>query len=95
MSVDQVFVTWSLMSIQGIRRLLESITAAKASTSKMFFAHWLLGLLFYLAMGLAVWVEGAGKHALKLPRNFCSMLSRITYTADLLTFASIWQKLYG
>ena len=63
MSVDQVFLTWFLMSVQGIRRLLESITNAKASASKMFFAHWLLGLVFYLAMGVAVWVEGAGQHA--------------------------------
>lgn len=59
MSVDQVMLVWTLMGIQGIRRLLESFTSTK-STSKMFFAHWVLGIVFYLAMGVATWIEGIG-----------------------------------
>lgn len=48
------------MSVQGIRRFLESLVDAKASASKMFFAHWLLGLMFYVVMGVAIWIDGAG-----------------------------------
>ena len=33
----------------------------KPSTSKMWFVHWLLGIAFYLAVGVSVWIEGAGK----------------------------------
>lgn len=65
MSVDQVIWAWSLMSVQGIRRFLESLADAKASTSQMFLAHWLLGLAFYLLMGVAIWIEGAGEDTLK------------------------------
>ncbi|MCJ1271247.1 Steroid 5 alpha-reductase 3 [Lobaria immixta] len=60
MSVDQVIWAWSLMSVQGIRRFLESLADAKASASKMFLAHWLLGLTFYVVMGIAIWIDGAG-----------------------------------
>ena len=58
MSVDQVALTWALMTVQGVRRLLESIMFTKASSSHMWFAHWLLGITFYLAFGIALWVEG-------------------------------------
>ena len=27
----------------------------------MWFVHWLLGIAFYLAVGVSVWIEGAGK----------------------------------
>lgn len=59
MSIDQIALAWALMTVQGIRRLLESIVFCKASASKMWFAHWLLGVTFYLAFGIAVWIEGA------------------------------------
>ena len=61
MTIDQIALTWSLMSIQGVRRLLESSMLAKPSTSKMWFVHWLLGIAFYLAVGVSVLIEGAGK----------------------------------
>lgn len=60
MSTDQLALVWSLMTLQAVRRLWESIQTAKPSTSKMFLAHWLMGLIFYLCMGIAIWVEGAG-----------------------------------
>ncbi len=61
MSIDQVFLTWSLMFIQGVRRLVESTILAKPSASKMWLVHWLLGITFYLAVGASVWIEGSGK----------------------------------
>lgn len=60
MSMNQIVLTWSLMAAQGVRRLIESITLGKASASKMWFVHWILGTVFYVAMSVAVWIEGAG-----------------------------------
>lgn len=58
MTVDQVALTWNLMTIQGIRRLFESSMLGKSSASKMWFTHWLLGIAFYLSFGVALWIEG-------------------------------------
>lgn len=63
MSADQTILAWALLSVQGTRRLLESMTTRVQSKSKMFIAHWLLGIVFYLAMGVAVWIEGIGIEA--------------------------------
>lgn len=60
MTVDQVVLTWSLVTVQGIRRLLETSFPVKSSRSKMWFVHWLLGIAFYLALGVSCWIEGAG-----------------------------------
>ena len=60
MTIDQVVLTWSLVTIQGVRRLLETSLLGRSSVSTMWFAHWLLGIAFYLALGVACWIEGAG-----------------------------------
>lgn len=62
MSTDQLALVWSLMTLQAVRRLWESTMVAKPSASKMFLAHWLLGLAFYLGIGIAIWIEGIGTH---------------------------------
>ncbi|KAK0647648.1 Polyprenol reductase 2 [Lasiodiplodia hormozganensis] len=59
MSVAQVQLAWLLMLVQGSRRLYESAALSRPSSSKMWITHWLLGLLFYGAMSIAIWVEGA------------------------------------
>ncbi|KAJ5764211.1 hypothetical protein N7533_002892 [Penicillium manginii] len=59
MSLSQVLVCWILLAMQGSRRLWESSSFAKPSTSKMWFVHWILGLGFYLAAGVAIWIEGS------------------------------------
>ena len=61
MSMNQVALTWFLMTAQGSRRLGESVTVGKATASKMWFVHWVLGIAFYTAMGISVWIEGAGR----------------------------------
>lgn len=66
MSMNQIALLWSLMLIQGIRRLVESVFVMKTSASSMWFLHYLLGIGYYLMMGVAVWIEGAGK----LPLSF-------------------------
>ncbi|GAQ11245.1 hypothetical protein ALT_8566 [Aspergillus lentulus] len=58
MSIHQVLLCWALMLVQGIRRLHESRIFFKPSSSRMWFVHWLLGLAFYLAATVAIWIEG-------------------------------------
>lgn len=58
MSFNQLVLCWTLLSIQGSRRLYESIIFVKPSQSQMWVGHYLLGLLHYMAMGIAIWIEG-------------------------------------
>jgi 3-oxo-5-alpha-steroid 4-dehydrogenase 3 len=52
-----VRVVWLLMLLQGVRRLSESYAYTSSSKSQMWFVHWIIGLLFYFATGIAVWIE--------------------------------------
>jgi 3-oxo-5-alpha-steroid 4-dehydrogenase 3 len=58
MTANQVLLAWALMSIQGSRRLYESITLTKPSKSKMWVGLWAIGIAYYIAMGISVWIEG-------------------------------------
>ena len=64
MSFEQVKITWLMMFAQGLRRLCECLylygpskSEPQRSTSKMQAWIWVLGLGFYAAMSVAVWVE--------------------------------------
>ncbi|KAK9423052.1 hypothetical protein SUNI508_04346 [Seiridium unicorne] len=59
MTVQQVQLAWLLMALQGVRRLYESLFVMRASSSKMWIVHWLLGCAYYLCIGIAVWIEGS------------------------------------
>ncbi len=61
MTIDQIFLAWLLMTIQGTRRLSESITFTKPSQSRMWFGLWVLGIAYYVFMGISVWIEGIGE----------------------------------
>jgi len=61
MTVNQVVLAWSFMALQGTRRLYECITLTKPSQSKMWFGIWLLGIAYYIFMGISVWIEGIGE----------------------------------
>ncbi len=65
MTVNQVFLAWLFMAIQGSRRLCECITLTKPSKSKMWIGLWLIGLGYYFAMGISVWIEGIGTFLLR------------------------------
>jgi 3-oxo-5-alpha-steroid 4-dehydrogenase 3 len=54
-------VVWALMLLQGVRRMLESYAYTSTSKSTMWFAHWILGLVFYITMNIAIWIEGLDK----------------------------------
>lgn len=58
MSLDQVALCWLLLACQGTRRLWECATLTKASRSRMWVFHWLAGVLFYISVGISVWIEG-------------------------------------
>lgn len=48
---------WALMLLQGVRRMLESYAYTSTSKSTMWFAHWIMGLAFYLTVNIAIWLE--------------------------------------
>lgn len=59
MTVNQAALVWCFMTLQGIRRLYESIVLAKSSQSKMWVGLWLVGMAFYTFIGISIWIEGA------------------------------------
>ncbi|KAF7547988.1 hypothetical protein G7046_g8831 [Stylonectria norvegica] len=59
MELGQVFVVWTLMALQGSRRLYESLYVSKPGSSPMWVVHWALGLLYYTTMSISVWIEGS------------------------------------
>ncbi|KAH8422696.1 putative 3-oxo-5-alpha-steroid 4-dehydrogenase [Aspergillus melleus] len=60
MSLNQILLCWALMLVQGIRRLVECLALSKPSSSQMWFGHWLVGIAFYVAVSVAIWIEGTG-----------------------------------
>ncbi|KAF4991885.1 hypothetical protein FGRMN_7533 [Fusarium graminum] len=59
MSLEQVFVAWLLMALQGSRRLYESLYVSKPGSSPMWFVHWALGVSFYIMMSVTIWIGGS------------------------------------
>lgn len=60
MTANQVLLAWLLMAFQGTRRLYESLALSKRSQSEMWIGVWALGIAYYIAIGIAVWIEGIG-----------------------------------
>jgi 3-oxo-5-alpha-steroid 4-dehydrogenase 3 len=58
MSREQIVLVWSLVTIQGLRRLWETVTLTKSFVSTMPVAHYVVGILYYLALGVGIWIEG-------------------------------------
>jgi 3-oxo-5-alpha-steroid 4-dehydrogenase 3 len=58
-SIDRVYLAWACLLVQGIRRYYETVYVSKASHSKMWVGHYVLGILYYAATGVAMWAEGA------------------------------------
>jgi 3-oxo-5-alpha-steroid 4-dehydrogenase 3 / polyprenol reductase len=80
MEISQVFVAWLLMALQGTRRLYESMFVSKMGSSPMSFVHWALGICYYSAMGVSVWVEGSSK---TFPWFFCVCFAKRLYSRRL------------
>ena len=101
MSMNQIFLLWSFMLLQGIRRLFESIYVTKTSASKMWIFHYVLGLGFYMVMSVAVWIEGAGRPGLPFPAQILKQkgsfsrtkLTKFVLSGTLLATEAPWQDL--
>lgn len=65
MSTDQVLLVWSLFVLQGLRRLVETLLFSKSTTSTLWILHWVVGIAFYTAMNLAIWVEGIREYRVR------------------------------
>lgn len=59
--ITGTLVAWLLMSSQGARRLSECLFVLKPGSSRMWFVHWALGLVYYTALGISVWIQGSGE----------------------------------
>ncbi|GJN68994.1 3-oxo-5-alpha-steroid 4-dehydrogenase [Purpureocillium lilacinum] len=59
MELGRVFFAWLMMALQGTRRLYECFFVVKPGRSPMLFAHWALGIAFYTAMSISVWIHGS------------------------------------
>ncbi|WYZ40459.1 hypothetical protein EsH8_IV_000800 [Colletotrichum jinshuiense] len=75
MSLEQTALVWTLMALQGARRLYECLAVMKPGSSKMWFVHWLLGLGFYLCMSVSVWVDGSASLRKTTGSNLGSLMS--------------------
>lgn len=61
MGLGQVVLAWGMLTAQGARRLYECWVVMRPSASQMLGVHWVLSVLVYLGMSMAVWIEGSGK----------------------------------
>lgn len=57
MASSQAHLCLILMVLQASRRLYECLVLSRSSQSQMWIAHWALGLAFYGAVNMAVWIE--------------------------------------
>lgn len=76
MSLEQVFVAWLFMALQGSRRLYESLCVSKLGSSPMWFVHWALGLGYYTAMSVSVWIEGSSMSPISKKTRFSKLTRR-------------------
>lgn len=59
MSWEQTVLAWGMLYVQGVRRLYECYFIMRPSKSEMWFVHYIMGMCFYVGIGLAVWIEGS------------------------------------
>jgi 3-oxo-5-alpha-steroid 4-dehydrogenase 3 len=57
----RVSILWLLMFAQGCRRLYESFAYDKESKSQMWVGHWIMGIGFYLAVNVALWIDATSE----------------------------------
>ena len=67
MTFTQLQTTWVMLLIQSGRRLYECLDLPSSSESQMFVGHWAMGMAFYAATSVAVWIEGIRKSNLAHP----------------------------
>ncbi|KAK4190106.1 hypothetical protein QBC35DRAFT_378764 [Podospora australis] len=91
-TILQVAVGWTMMFLQGTRRVYEHAVIIKpSSTSTMWVVHWLLGLFFYLAISVSIWVEGSGAIMNKTATTAQTELIKIMVAVPAFLFAWVNQ----
>jgi 3-oxo-5-alpha-steroid 4-dehydrogenase 3 len=54
-------ILWLLIFAQGCRRLYESSAYDKRSKSQMWVGHWVMGIGFYMAVNIALWIDSTSE----------------------------------
>ncbi|CAK7213754.1 hypothetical protein SCUCBS95973_001906 [Sporothrix curviconia] len=81
MALLQVYVAFGLEALQTGRRLYEYICVFKPSKANMNIAHFLLGLMYYAIMSVAVWVEGS-QAIVSMKQHDAKLKPDIAFAAD-------------
>ncbi|KAI0834969.1 hypothetical protein F5Y06DRAFT_146291 [Hypoxylon sp. FL0890] len=94
MTINQVILTWFLMSLQGARRLYEYVVVIRPSSSKMWFIHWLLGIAFYFCTNISIWIEGSNSIQSSDRSFFDAEPPRFNVSFGVLMFLVSWSMQY-
>ncbi|QUC18648.1 uncharacterized protein UV8b_02889 [Ustilaginoidea virens] len=91
--LGRVCLAWLMMAAQGSRRLLECLVVIKPGKTPMWIVHWAVGLAFYAAMSVSVWIEGS-EAIVESWRHFPDPVSPLTprVSLALAVFAAAWFK---
>ena len=85
MTPRQIVLMWVLMAAQGSRRLYETAMWQKSTQSRMPVGHYVLGIVYYIAMSMAIWVEGIRTQSEIRLASSCSMVADTKCLAQLLS----------
>ncbi|KAG5914972.1 hypothetical protein E4U42_000218 [Claviceps africana] len=90
--LGRVLVAWAMMAAQGGRRLFESLFVMRTGRTPMLAAHWVLALVFYAVVSVAVWVEGSGDivESWHSGKRALLLTTRVPWT--LAVFFTAWLK---
>jgi 3-oxo-5-alpha-steroid 4-dehydrogenase 3 / polyprenol reductase len=89
----------SLMAVHSFRRFLECCILDKPSNSRMWFGHYIMGIAFYTATNVAIWIECVEPAPKRLLSNTTQaerllQLGQIISGTIFFAFASIKQNKY-
>ena len=74
--VSRIYLLWLLLSIQGGRRLYESVIYTKPSKATMPLSIYLIGIAYYTFLSVAIWIEGAPSLLASPPPTFSTTVNR-------------------
>ncbi|XP_044724275.1 3-oxo-5-alpha-steroid 4-dehydrogenase domain-containing protein [Hirsutella rhossiliensis] len=92
--MGRVFLAWSMLALQGARRLYECFRVVKPGRTPMLPAHWILGLAFYTVMNTAVWIHGSGPIIASWKSRDPPVLLTTRVPLTLALFFTAWFKQY-
>ncbi|RDA82514.1 hypothetical protein CP532_1654 [Ophiocordyceps camponoti-leonardi (nom. inval.)] len=58
--LGRVYLAWAMMAAQGSRRLFECFFVLRSGSSSMLWVHWLVAVVFYTTVSVAIWIHGSG-----------------------------------